>query len=111
MLMAMAITYISEADAVRDFAAVLAHVRAGSEVVIEGESAPVAVLIPPTDADSKVASDPEYDGWFCSQVQEALDDPRPGIPNEEVEAEFAQRRAASLLKVANTWVSPLRDGR
>jgi antitoxin (DNA-binding transcriptional repressor) of toxin-antitoxin stability system len=102
MLMAMEIIYISEADAVRDFAAVLAHVRAGSEVVIEGESAPVAVLIPPTDADSEVASDPEYDGWFRSQVQEALDDPRPGIPNEEVEAEFAQRRAATLRTIKSS---------
>jgi antitoxin (DNA-binding transcriptional repressor) of toxin-antitoxin stability system len=102
MLGAMEIIYISEADAVRDFAAVLAHVRAGSEVVIEGEGAAVAVLIPPTDADSEAASDPEYDGWFRSQVQEALDDPRPGIPNEEVEAEFAQRRAATLRTIKSS---------
>jgi antitoxin (DNA-binding transcriptional repressor) of toxin-antitoxin stability system len=98
MLMAMEIIHISEADAVRDFAAVLAHVRAGSEVVIEGESAPVAVLIPPTEA----VSDPEYDAWFRAQVQEALDDPRPGIPGEEVEAEFAQRRAATLRTIKSS---------
>src|SRR5271154_7161649 len=97
MLGAMEIIHISEADAVRDFAAVLAHVRAGSEVVIEGEGAAIAVLIPPTDTEA--ASDPEYDAWFRSQVQEALDDPRPGIPNEEVEAEFAQRRAATLRTI------------
>jgi antitoxin (DNA-binding transcriptional repressor) of toxin-antitoxin stability system len=96
----MATIQISEADAVRDFAAVLAHVRTGSEVVIEGESAPVAVLIPPTDVAAD--HDPEYDAWFRSQVQEALDDPRPGIPNEEVEAEFAQRRAATLRTIKSS---------
>src|SRR5271168_2694172 len=96
MLGAMEIIYISEADAVRDFASVLAHVRAGSEVVIEGEGAAVAVLIPPTDAEA--VSNPEYDAWFRSQVQEALDDRRPGIPGEEVEARFAERRASSLRR-------------
>ena len=40
-----------------------------------------------------------HDAWFRAQVQEALDDPRPAIPAEEVEAEFAQRRGAALLKV------------
>jgi len=28
----------------------------------------------------------EYDRWFREQVQEALDDPRPSIPHEEVTA-------------------------
>jgi hypothetical protein len=36
----------------------------------------------------------EYDKWFREQVQAALDDPHPGIPNEEVSADFAKRRAA-----------------
>jgi antitoxin (DNA-binding transcriptional repressor) of toxin-antitoxin stability system len=98
----MVTIHISEADAVRDFAAVLEHVRAGTEVVIDGESAPVAVLIPPTEAHSDAAPDPEYDAWFRAQVQEALDDPRPGIPNEEVEAEFAQRRAATLRTIKSS---------
>ena len=40
----------------------------------------------------------EHDAWFRAKVQEALDDPRPGIPHEEVEAYFAERRAAALLK-------------
>ncbi|MET3382032.1 hypothetical protein [Variovorax paradoxus] len=30
---------------------------------------------------------------------EALDDPRPGVNHEQVEAHFARRRAAALLKV------------
>jgi DNA-damage-inducible protein J len=39
----------------------------------------------------------EHDAWFRAKVQEALDDPRPGIPHEEVKAHFAKRRAAALL--------------
>jgi prevent-host-death family protein len=40
--------HISEAEAANDFGAVLAHVRAGAEVVIESESGrlPVAVIRP-----------------------------------------------------------------
>jgi DNA-damage-inducible protein J len=45
-------------------------------------------------------SDPKaYDAWFRAKVQEALDDPRPGIPHEEVEAHFAKRRATSLARL------------
>jgi len=46
-------------------------------------------------------SDPAaHDAWFRAKVQAALDDPRPGIPHEEVEAHFAERRAATLAKAA-----------
>jgi DNA-damage-inducible protein J len=41
----------------------------------------------------------EHDAWFRAKVQEALDDPRPAIPHEQVEAYFAERRAAALQKV------------
>ncbi|HEX7788928.1 MAG TPA: type II toxin-antitoxin system RelB/DinJ family antitoxin [Afipia sp.] len=40
-----------------------------------------------------------HDAWFRAKVQEALDDPRPGVDHEQVEAHFARRRAAALLKV------------
>jgi hypothetical protein len=40
-----------------------------------------------------------YDKWFRAQVQEALDDPRPSIPHEQVEAEWAKERAALLKRV------------
>jgi DNA-damage-inducible protein J len=40
-----------------------------------------------------------HDAWFRAKVQEALDDPRPGIPQEKVEAHFAKRRAAAQRKV------------
>jgi hypothetical protein len=36
----------------------------------------------------------EHDKWFREQVQRGLDDPHPGIPNEGVSADFAERRAA-----------------
>lgn len=40
-----------------------------------------------------------YDTWFRAQVQEALDDPRPGIPHAEVMAEFKKKRAALRKRV------------
>lgn len=42
----MAVIHISEDDAARDFGALMARVRAGEEVVIGPEAAPVAVLKP-----------------------------------------------------------------
>ncbi len=47
MIMGMATIHISEAEAARDFAELLARVRAGAEVVIENGSYPVAVLRTP----------------------------------------------------------------
>ena len=29
-----------------------------------------------------------YEQWFCAKVQEAIDDPRPGIPHDQVMAEM-----------------------
>lgn len=37
----------------------------------------------------------DHDAWFRAKVQEALDDPRPGIPHEEVQKYFARLRAAA----------------
>jgi len=45
-----------------------------------------------------VADTAAHDAWFRAKVREALDDPRPGIPHEEVEAHFARRRAAAARK-------------
>jgi len=45
------------------------------------------------------ATDPAtHDAWFRAKVQEALDDPRPGIPHDQVEAHFAKRRAVALRR-------------
>jgi DNA-damage-inducible protein J len=40
----------------------------------------------------------EHDAWFRAKVREALDDPRPAVPHEQVEAHFAERRANAFLK-------------
>ena len=39
-----------------------------------------------------------HDAWFRAKVQEALDDPRPAVPHENVEAHFSKRRAAAMRK-------------
>lgn len=46
-------------------------------------------------------SDEEYNAWFLQQVQIGLDDANAGrlISSEEVEAEFAARRAATQRKL------------
>jgi DNA-damage-inducible protein J len=41
-----------------------------------------------------------HDAWFRSKVQEALDDSRPALDNEDVKAHFAARRARALKKAA-----------
>jgi DNA-damage-inducible protein J len=42
-------------------------------------------------------TDPEtHDAWFRARVRQALDDPRPAVSHDEVEAHFADRRAAAL---------------
>lgn len=34
-----------------------------------------------------------HDKWFREQVQKAIDDPRPSVPNEQAEAYFATKKA------------------
>jgi prevent-host-death family protein len=46
MIVSMETIHISEAEAVRDFADVIARVRAGAEVVIESGSEPIATVRP-----------------------------------------------------------------
>jgi DNA-damage-inducible protein J len=43
----------------------------------------------------------KHDAWFRARVQEALDDKRPAIPNDEVKAHFARRRAKALKKASS----------
>jgi DNA-damage-inducible protein J len=40
----------------------------------------------------------EYDAWFRAKVREALEDLRPAVPDEDVKAHFAKRRAEALAK-------------
>jgi uncharacterized protein YpuA (DUF1002 family) len=39
----------------------------------------------------------ENDASFRAKVQEALDDPRPDIPHDQVKAHFSKGRKAALL--------------
>jgi DNA-damage-inducible protein J len=39
-----------------------------------------------------------HDAWFRAKVQEALDDPRPGIANAEAKATMAKVRADALRR-------------
>ena len=39
-----------------------------------------------------------YAKWFRSQLQVALDDPQPSMPNEEVSARWAKKRAQLVKK-------------
>jgi antitoxin (DNA-binding transcriptional repressor) of toxin-antitoxin stability system len=77
----MAKIYISETDALRDFAALLARVRAGAEVVIENGSNPVAVMHTPApprrSIEECIALLPEespavIDEDFARDVEEAV---------------------------------------
>lgn len=46
-----------------------------------------------------LATDPAaHDAWFRAKVQEALEDLRPALPQDEVKAHFAKRRAAALKR-------------
>jgi antitoxin (DNA-binding transcriptional repressor) of toxin-antitoxin stability system len=77
----MATFHISEAEATRDFADLLARVRAGAEVVIESDAYPVAVLHTPAPprrsieeciallpADSSATVDEDFAGDVAAAV-------------------------------------------
>jgi antitoxin (DNA-binding transcriptional repressor) of toxin-antitoxin stability system len=77
----MATMRISEAEAIRSMSGLLAHVRAGAEVVIESDAAPVAILRTPApprrSIEECIALLPEnstatIDEDFARDVQEAV---------------------------------------
>ncbi|MGH7077480.1 MAG: hypothetical protein ACREFU_05210 [Acetobacteraceae bacterium] len=48
-----------------------------------------------------VAADPAaHEAWFRARVREAMDDPRPALPQARVEAHFTRRRGANPPAVA-----------
>jgi antitoxin (DNA-binding transcriptional repressor) of toxin-antitoxin stability system len=87
----MAATHISEADAARDFADLMARVRAGAEVIIESGVQPVAVLraaAPPrrsisesialAEARSKeLGYEPVMDAEFAADMEEIIRNRKP----------------------------------
>ena len=91
----MARIRISEAEAARDFGAVMARVRAGAEVVIEDGTLPVAVIHTPTDPSRRSISEcialarkheeetgnaPVLDSDFASDVEEIVRNRKPWSP-------------------------------
>lgn len=49
------------------------------------------------------AVDPEtHNAWFRAKVQEALDDTRPAISNDDVKAHFAKRKAVARAKASKS---------
>jgi antitoxin (DNA-binding transcriptional repressor) of toxin-antitoxin stability system len=91
----MAKIHMSEAEAARDFAAVMARVRAGAEVVIEDGTLPVAVIHTPTDPlrrsisecialakkhEEETGKAPVLDSDFASDVEEIVRNRKPWNP-------------------------------
>jgi antitoxin (DNA-binding transcriptional repressor) of toxin-antitoxin stability system len=77
----MAVIHISESEAARDFAGLMARVRAGAEIVIENGSLAVAVLHPPVPVRRSLAeciallpedSSATIDEDFAKDVEEAI---------------------------------------
>ena len=78
----MAVIHISESEAVRDFAGLLARVRAGAEVVIEDGALEVAVIHAPVPPRRSIAeciallpegSSATIDEDFARDVREAVE--------------------------------------
>ena len=90
----MAIIHVSEAEAARDFVALMDRVRAGAEVVIESESHPVAMLTPMRPAGRKISEaiallkkreeatgTPAVMGSdFAADIEEIVDNRKPWNP-------------------------------
>lgn len=86
---------MSEAEVARDFAAVMARVRAGTEVVIEDGTLPVAVIHAPADPPRRSISEcialakkheeetgkaPVLDSDFAADVEEIVHNRKPWNP-------------------------------
>ena len=92
----MATLHVTQADAARDFAALLHKVQQGDEVLIERDGECIAVLAAPEAVTSE--TDSKYDAIVSSKLEEALNDPRPSLDSDTVEAHFAKRRQGSTLQ-------------
>jgi antitoxin (DNA-binding transcriptional repressor) of toxin-antitoxin stability system len=91
--MADHVIHISEEDAARDFAAVLARVRAGAEVVIESDARAVAVVRPAGEEfrsrllsesialakkhAAELGYEPRMDPDFAADLEEIIGNRRP----------------------------------
>ena len=85
-VMAKIVIHISESEAARDFASLMARVRAGAEVVIEKDARPVAVVSPAEPGVRLLseslrlaherASTATLDGGFGKDVEAAIESHR-----------------------------------
>jgi len=82
------VIHISEIDAASDFAALLARVRAGAEVVIEHNSQPVAIVHPAepvrrtiSECITLLREDPKVtiDADFANDVEAAIESHREAL--------------------------------
>jgi antitoxin (DNA-binding transcriptional repressor) of toxin-antitoxin stability system len=96
MIVSMATIHISEAEAVGDFAGLMARIRAGVEVVIESDARAAAVVRPagsefrPRLLSESIALakrhaqelgyEPRMDPEFAADLQEIVDSRRPWNP-------------------------------
>jgi antitoxin (DNA-binding transcriptional repressor) of toxin-antitoxin stability system len=90
----MAVIHISEDEAARNFAALLARVRAGAEIVIESGTLPVAVIHTPVPLrrsisecialarkhEEETGEAPVLDPDFAAEVEEIVNNRRPWNP-------------------------------
>lgn len=82
MIGGMAVVHMSEADVVKNIAAVLARVRQGSEIIIEQGNRPVAVIKPSKPAGRMISeviadlktrgSDATMDDDFARDIEEGI---------------------------------------
>jgi antitoxin (DNA-binding transcriptional repressor) of toxin-antitoxin stability system len=80
------VVHVTEAEAAKDFAAVMSKVRAGAEVVIEKDARPVAVVKAPEPTPRLLSeslrlirergSTVTLDGGFAKDVEEFIDSHR-----------------------------------
>jgi len=91
----MAVVHISEDEAKRDFAALLARVRAGAEIVIESGTLPVAVIHAPVASrrsisecialaiqhEEETGNAPVLDADFAADVEVIVNDRKPWNPS------------------------------
>ncbi len=93
--MARRVVHISEAEAARDFAGVLARVRAGMRVVIDNENTPVAVVRSPGSVRRTVAE--------CIALAKAHEEETGVVP--VLDPDFAADME-SILKDRKAWNPP-----
>ena len=88
--------HISEEEAARDFAGLMARVRAGIEVVIESKACPVAILRPASDVfrprllsesialakkhAEELGYEPRMDPEFAADLEEIIRNRKPWNP-------------------------------